>query len=410
MTCACDDGSENVQTCSEHGHYEACQCEGSAADNGRGISPTPPRFILDAGTRNSSIDAAVHLIDAAPHAADAGLSLGRDGTFIAVYAAADNIWLVDSDGVSLVSFDSARVLAHWNAPRVLLSAAFDGTQLVALDGAKLTTLRAADLSVMADGTLTEACSDAVLLSASRVVCGTSNSYSRIFYTYDASTGKLLASAATAGDTGQQMRAVPGLDAFITLSSASFSTLYLYQLGADNKAALIGAQANNSSSSSSANNSVLGFDDSPAKHVVTSQGLLLGFDLACADATNSSMPAAPDPCFRKDGALGTLTSSQTYAAIDGPGPVISALIDPRGTGYFFGESQVPVADLRLQTIDVPSRTILSDQGVSLPALQKPLALRALPDEHKAVLIASKPPTAMYSQTPASGYDVIRITLE
>jgi hypothetical protein len=97
---------------------------------------------------------------------------------IDLFAQDEELWVVDGQNAFHLSAKDGSMLHAFMAARPLLAAAFDGTHLVVADGAKMTTLKAGDLSNVAEGNMIEPCASAVLLSAHRFVCGPGNDWDR----------------------------------------------------------------------------------------------------------------------------------------------------------------------------------------------------------------------------------------
>lgn len=296
-------------------------------------------------------------------------------TFIELFANGDDVWVVDADGVVHLALDGTRK-QQFDAPRPLQAAAFNGMYLVVTDGAKLTTLRAEDLGTVADGNLVEACASAVLLSGNRLVCGPANDWDRIFYTYDALTATRLATSATYTYNGTPMTAVPGMDAFVTVTTnLSPSDFHLYVLGTDHVATYVGESPYHGDFSAT---TVFAFDGDVPEHLVNSDGLMLRFAADCGNGSPAS-----SSCFTKDGALGTLPMGQRYVAMDNVGTTLTGVISPASTSYY-PPTSTSDAGYVLQSVDVPARTILAEQTFSIPQ-GSIVGMKALP-EARTVLLA------------------------
>ena len=115
-----------------------------------------------------------------------------------LYPIADGILVVRSDAVLLVGRDR-NVKKTVTAPRPITSAAFDGTRLVTADAAMLTVYTSA---LDSEGTvlLTESCASSVLMDGGVFVCGPSNDWDRVFYTYDIIGRKAIARASRSTPT------------------------------------------------------------------------------------------------------------------------------------------------------------------------------------------------------------------
>lgn len=408
--------------CLSSGTYGECLCEGSSEDDDDESSSDDDEVdevddsSLDAGTAGAS-DAGKGSGDAG-NRSDGGGGNALDGgsapanqlfsgtaNLIELFGQGEEIWVVDGENAVHLSAKDGSTLHSFKAARPLQAAAFDGTYLVVTDGAKLTTLKASDLSKVIEGNLVEACASAVLLSSQRFVCGPANDWDRIFYTYDALSAQLLASSAKFTYHGTPMKRVPGYDAFVTVTTnLSPSDFYLYKLGTDNAAAFVNESPYHGDFAAT---TVMAFDSDMPEHLINSQGLLLKFSPTCSDTTQNSFTSQ---CFVKDGSLGTLTGAQQFSALDNDGPLLTALVNPRGNDILSSTSTADAGYL-LQTVDVPSRAITSQRTVQLPQ-GSPTKLCALPDKGMVVVGVSKG-NALYppsTTTTSSGYSIVRFDVQ
>jgi hypothetical protein len=240
-----------------------------------------------------------------------------------------------------------------------------------------------------------------MVSQSRFVCGPSNDWDRVFYTYDARTGNLLASSNKYTYHGIPMRRVPGTDDFVTVSvGTSPSDFYLHTVWANGQASYINESPYHGAFSAT---TTFAFDGAPPTHLVNSGGLLLKlYDTGCSgDASFAS-----STCFLKDGALGTLTGSQYFAAMDSDATgTVYALVDP-STDTF--SSDRCTKGCLLQRIDVAARTVLSQTIVQLKAA----AIVAFRHDAvaRAAVVGFVVGTGSYyvSSDPYPGYRVLVIT--
>jgi hypothetical protein len=263
-----------------------------------------------------------------------------DGSAILVdvFASDSNIYVVRVD--ALRSFDLYGNLAQemeW--PRDILSAAFDGERLVIADAARFTTLDR-NLSELASADAVEPCASAVLVGGPRLVCGPDNDWDRIFYTYDALTGELLATSSPYTYNGIPMRRVPGTDAFVTvplnLSPPDFS---LYEVAPSGEAIYVGESPYHGEFDA---NDVYAFDGVPPVHLITHEGLMLEIEGA-------------DP-FVKDGAVGTLSTGEYFLGLDNDGSgKLYGLMYPGLGDYWPGESLCERGCV-VQRIDIASNTV------------------------------------------------------
>ena len=198
-----------------------------------------------------------------------------------------------------------------------------------------------------------------MVGQSRFVCGPSNDWDRVFYTYDAKTGKLLASSKQYTYHGIPMRRVPGTDDFVTVSvGTSPSDFYLHTVLGSGEASYINESPYHGAFAATM---TFAFDGDPPTHLINSSGLLLKiYDTGCTgDASSFS-----SGCFVKDGALGTLTGNQYFAAMDSDAAgIVCALVDP-SSGSF--SSDLCTKGCLLQKIRVADRTVVSQSNVQLKA--------------------------------------------
>jgi hypothetical protein len=266
------------------------------------------------------------------------------------------IYVVTLDAIMLLGRNGG-VLASVASPRPITSAAFDGTQLVVADQARWTAYNTA-LVAGASSDLLESCKQSLLVSQNRFVCGPANDWDRVFYTYDTTTGALLASSKKYTYNGIPMRRVPGTDDFVAVSvDSSPSDFHLYSVTETGQVAYINESPYHGDFSVT---NTYAFDGAPPVHLITSGGLMLKiYDTDCSVKTNSFT----SKCFVKDGNVGALTGSQFFEAMDSDAAgVLYALVDP--TGEYYGD--VPCAkSCLLEKIEVASRTIMSSSVFRLP---------------------------------------------
>ncbi len=401
VKCGCEGFREGIQRCSENRTYGYCSCDprysspsensdGDGDDYSGGGDGDDYWGIGDGdGDAVTGADGSVPL---------SGMELARGSSkLIDVYAAGTNVWVVDRDGVSRLSLTDGSELARWNAPRPLATSAFDGTHVVAADGAKFSVLSADTLMAPVEGTLVEACAAGVILGDGRFVCGLANDWDRIFYTYDIVSGALLSSSAKYTYNGIPMRAVPGRDAFVTVSSGSPSDFHVYEMQADTGEIVLRGES--PYHGDFAATSVYTFDSGEnAKSLVSSEGLLLRVDTC--DGTQVTV------CLEKNGALGTLTDTQRFVGLDVVGGTIYGLVSTN-TSYF---PYPPTADdgYLLQVVDVPTREVTHQEVVEL-ASGFLAAVRGLP-EQKAVVVGHRLGGGTFPYDSSDdGYVVLRLDL-
>jgi hypothetical protein len=328
--CACPGERTGLQICGADGRYGACLCEPAGVGGGGagGAGPRPPGGRVLRETTTPIVD---------------------------LFAVPAGAIIVRADGVELVDHEG-KAVGSWVSPREVTAAAFDGGRLVVADRARLTTL-ATDLTPVGGGELLETCVSAVLVSGRRFVCGPAHEgSSRTFATYDALTGERLATSTPYDRGGLPMRRVPGTDDFVTvLGSYSPDDYFLYRVSGAlvsyvNKAPYqggleaIGAYA---------------FLGAPATHVVSPGGLLLSLRVpGCDGADNPPY----DPCFVKDGNLGTLADAERFVALADNEPGLLAALVALGPAPDFGPECA--SGCAVQRVDLGARTVRSQKPYGL----------------------------------------------
>lgn len=386
VACACSDGSEGIQVCSDEYTFGRCSCAASfpneSPDNSHDDDPEPVGD-GDAGD---------------PAGEQSGTLLAAGSSkLIELFVKDDDVWIVDRDGVTRRSAHDGTELAHWDAPRPLATAAFDGENLVAADGAKLNVLNADTLEQTADGTLLEACASSVLLAGGRFVCGPANDWDRIFSTYDVASGDLLASSNPHTYNGIPMSAIPGRAAFVTVTTnSSPSDFHVYELAETHEPIFRGESPYHGDFGATM---VFAFDNSSAaKSLITHEGLLLRVDTCDGSAVTT--------CLEKNGALGTLTGSQRFVGMDTVGESVFGLISTASS--YYGES--PSSGYLLQVADVPSREVTFQEVVQLNIGQV-VALRGLPEQAALVVGYRTGAANTYPYNDGGdGYEVVRLPLD
>jgi hypothetical protein len=291
---------------------------------------------------------------------DAAVSSGMDiasgvSVLVDVLVGDLGIYVVTADSVVLYDRTGAEK-ARVAAPRQITSVAFDGTQLVVADRAKLTTYDPG-LVALASADLLETCAASVLVSGNRFVCGPANDWDRIFYTYDTKSGALLASSNQYTYNGIPMRRVPGTDDFITVTdNLSPSDFHLYTVSSSDEVIYINESPYHGDFSVT---TTYAFDGSPPVHLITSAGLILKiYDSNC----NGDASSFSSTCFVKDGALGTLSGSQYFVAMDSdPSGKLFGLVDPSTSFVLSGPC---ASGCLLESVDVADRIVLSQAIVHL----------------------------------------------
>jgi hypothetical protein len=337
VECTCFDGAPGAQVCLADSTFGACACHGSSA--GVGGNPDQPSGVGGG----------------APSGTGGGVASGEDtqiaavsSVLIDVFPATSGIFVVLSDAVLLVDRQGQTIqkLAY---PREITAAAFDGATLVVADKAKLTSFDV-NLAQIVSADLLETCASAVLVGKGRFVCGPENDWDRVFYTYDSTSGALLASSKQYTYNGIPMRRIPGKDDFVTVTvGSSPSDFHLYSVAAGGEPVFINESPYHGGFRAT---SVYAFDGSPPEHLVTDEGLMLhiyGKDCNAASGSFSS------ECFTKDGTLGTLTGSQLFIGMDSDGAgKLYGLVDP--TPNNFPSKSLCDDGCLVQRIDVASRTV------------------------------------------------------
>lgn len=380
--CTCSDGFTSVQTCGDDGRYAACDCA-----------------YLDAEIPDGGADAAPHICDpfvgetcgcpevlppAAPTLTPASVGRIASGTesLVDAFVTEGGIAVVLTTGVRLLSRTGTE-LARWNAPRELRAAAFDGTRLVVVDPSTATSL-GLDLAEQAHVTLTADCSAAALISCGRLVCtGSTTGSSAEVGLYDM-VGATQLSATTYWASGLPvLRRVPGVDAVI---------------GGDHDDYLVVDEANRvivTGSVYSLDLRTIGFQGSPARHMITADGHLYRLD-ACtvADWTSTS-------CFERDGSIGTLRTGESVLAMERGGDNrLYALVTPTAPSYPY---TVCTTGCAVQRIDVDAHVIESAGSVTFSLPQGVVRLRHDAWGGRVVLAMPGSCTASYPNT-CSGWAV------
>jgi hypothetical protein len=276
-------------------------------------------------------------------------------------------------------------------PREVTSASFDGTVLGVADRAMLNAF-AVDLSPMGSWLLQEACASSVMVSGTRFVCGPKNDWDRVFYTYELTTGRLVASSHKYTYNGIPMTRVSGTDDFVTVTvGSSPSDFHLYRTLPSGEVTFLNESPYHGDFGV---NNVFGFDGTPPVHLATFEGLLLRINAAtCGPQSNSTV----NGCFLKDGSLGTLTGAQRFVAMtdDGAGSVFG-LVDPARDSFSDNACQ---SKCLLQKIDVPTRKVQAQKTYAF----QPGAIRVMRYDppSKRIIFGYAPPSPRFDQ-PAPGY--------
>jgi hypothetical protein len=278
-----------------------------------------------------------------------------DDKLIEAFPADTGVLVVSANAVRLLD-RSGTELQQLASPREIMAAAFDGTTLVVADKGRFVSYNT-KLKELADGDLAESCASGVLLSKSRFVCGPANDWDRVFYTYDALSGMLLASSQKYTYNGIPMRQVPGMDDFVTVTvNSSPSDFHLYTLQGD-EASYINESPYHGDFRIT---NIYAFDTSPPDHLITDTGLLLH---VYGDDCSTKTTSFTSGCFTKDGTLGTLSGSQIFVGMDSDGDgTLFGLVDPVNSSL----SDVCTKSCLVQRIDVSSRSVTSQKLHSFAA--------------------------------------------
>lgn len=304
---------------------------------------------------------------------------GGGSGLVAYFGSADGLFLVEETGIHFHGWDGET--RSWTSERLIQTAAFDGTLIVVADAANMVTLDT-DFQQVTEVGLVEACEFGVMVSGERFVCGPSNDWDRVFYTYDARTGDLLATSGTYTYNGIPMRRVPGQDYFICVSGGSPSDLHLYEVADTHEARYIGESPYHGDFPVTPE---YGFAFDPVTHVVTAEGLMLRITSADCDPAMNSFTSG---CFLKDGNLGTLPgTSARYLASEGRGDEGFALIDAGGGSSTFDAQYCHDEQCILQRIDLTTKDVLAEQLIRLGAEMRAFYLVPGPAPDEVVVIAS-----------------------
>jgi hypothetical protein len=399
VACACPGGMASVQVCLPGGVWGVCQCPTSTSSSGGATVWTVGQGGVRTGAGGSSaggrsgsggapgsggrptgVGGSVSSYGgSSAKSPDAAVSSGAQiaqGTseLVDVLVGESGIYVITTDAVVL--YDRAgNEKKRLTAPRQITSVAFDGTQIVVADRAKL-TIYDPGLTALISADLLEACAESVLVSGNRFVCGPSNDWDRVFYTYDTKTGRLLASSNKYTYNGIPMRRVPGTDDFVTVTDdSSPSDFHLYSVLPSGQVSYVNESPYHGDFSVT---TTYAFDGEPPKHLITGAGLMLKiYDTGCSADANSFT----SKCFVKDGSLGTLSGSQYFVAMDSDASgTLFGLVDPAAS---FSSSGPCAQGCVLEKVDIAARSIVSQSVVHL-GVSRVVALRNDPVSKTAVI--------------------------
>jgi hypothetical protein len=404
--CACRSGAASTQICSAAGQLGACACgaEGPAPD-----AAAPPG--ADGGTP-AFADAAplfpdvgpdrlpafeVSPIDSPPPptgcAAVGMVQAGKD-RLIDVFTTGDGIIVVSADGITLRGRDRS-MKAMVKATRPITTASFDGTYLAIADAAQL-NVYTPGLQAQGSVLLTEPCAASVLMDNGVFVCGPSNDWDRVFYTYSARDRVRLAAASKKYTyNGIPMRRVPGSNHFITVTtSSSPSDFHLYRVEPSGDVVFINESPYHGAFPATM---TFGYNGLPVTHLVNVDGLLLKI---FGDGCTSTMNSFNTGCFVKDGNLGTLWTGESFLTLanDGQGKLYGVV----GTGGPYYSSDPPCKKgCAVQQIDVEKRKVVTQRSHVLDAKR---ILVSQPDPSCKMIAVGYEVTGTSSSYDWSGYQV------
>jgi len=266
---------------------------------------------------------------------------------IRIFASDSMIWVVDGGGVRRFA-SNGTLDGLWEAPRPLLTATMEGPYLVVADGAKFTTLAASTLAVVISAITQESCYSLAVVSGPRVVCGPANDWQRIFYTYDALTGALLAQSQANTYNGIPMLRVPGFDGFVTPAGSNFT---LYRVDPDSDRV---EWMDESPYFDVTVTWKYVFDGDPAQNLINQDGDML--EIHTPDCVESS-------CFTLGENLGTTGLAEHYAAIVQSGSIVAGVI--ARNAITSSQDSNCEKGCRLNAVVAASRQLVSGREIVLP---------------------------------------------
>ena len=316
VTCACGDGRSSAQLCGDDGRFLACQCsEGTPGSSGGvgsggGVGAVGTGGGGGGGVGSGSGGGVGAVGTGGGGAVGDGEVRLRTGTSVLINA------LPADSGVIIVLADSHpsdRSRRRGDHACGLASrehrSALDREILVVADKARFASYDAT-LSRITESDLVEECASAVLVSDHRFICGPSNDWDRLFYTYDAQTGAFVASSEKYTYHGIPMRRIPGTDDFVTVTvGSSPSHFHLYSVLGTGVAQFVNESPYHGDFGVT---NVYAYDGSPPTHLVTHEGLMLRIYGSQCSAAESSFSSE---CFVRDGGIGTLLGAQRFLGMD-----------------------------------------------------------------------------------------------
>lgn len=266
---------------------------------------------------------------------------------ISFFVTPDDILVVRSRSISSYSrlgVQNKRI----DSAREIKSATLSAEGLAVADAAVLTVYSPA-LDMLRQVDLKETCAAAVATSGGRFICGPSNDWDRVFYSFDMNSATLIGQSAKYTYNGIPMKRVTGQDLFITTSiSLSPSDYHLYRVNAAGVAEFVCESPYHGDFPV---RDIFAFDKD-ATHLVTHTGLLLkvmGTGTTCSTY------------LLKDGVLGTLLGKEYFLGMSdvGDGQIYGLV----GSTDFFGAPCQ--GGCKVQEVDVAKHAVVSEQSYSLP---------------------------------------------
>jgi hypothetical protein len=423
LSCACSDGAIGAQTCDQSGAFEPCSCAAPLrGSGGAGSGVTTPNdtgsdfgngasggSFYSGGSSGSGASSGGSLhsggsggTSGTGNGTGTGGSVGANGvaplisgtqSLIDLFVSDAGLLIVLSDEVRLMD-RSGSTLQSVHSAREITAAAFDGSTLVVADKAKFTSYDL-DLTEIVSADLAVTCSSAILMDNGRFVCGQNVDWDRVYYTYDAMKGTLLASSKQYTYDGIPMRRAPKTNQFVAVEVASSpANLFLYELDTNDEVNFLGDGPFEISDASA----VYAFVGNPADRVVIQDGTMLTID--ATKCTKNNITAG---CFTQDGTLGTLTGAQRFIGMDNDlDGNIYAIVDPSPT---YTDDRVCSSSCLVQQIDVATRTVTSQSLYSLPSAASVATVRH--DATGKALVVGYTTGSRLSSTMATGYGVVSL---
>lgn len=376
LACACDGGT-GWRTCDEDGAFGPCEClpadappvppsDAPPTDAPLPCNPyagescgcpeasPPDESVLPAPTRVVTLEGGEEgLVDVLP--IEAGL----------VVALLGEVRLYGRDGTR----------AHtWVTARTITNVATDGHRLVVANGGMLTVLDGS-LREVHELPVTERCTQGVLVSCDRYVCGTNRDRDRIFYTYDITTGVEVARSTPAPYTGVGMVRVPGVDAFLTMTVGySPADWYYHRVEPSGEVVLIGDSPYHGDFPLT---DVLAFIGRPAIHAISFAGDVFRLDRCVLGAPGTT----PPECLVTIGNVSPRPAGTFYSALSpaGPGLLAGVWCAENTSGQLVGCS--------IDRVDLTTRDVVSRRPTPVDPVPLPLRFRHDPWSGAALLASA-----------------------